>query len=117
MICLGEKQYTELEGLLKLLNIVLVDNNLSPQEKKNKLTEEFSIKMTPRFERGVKKMCNLSEGVEQRGIKKGIQKGREQMATDMAMDMLQDNKPMEEILKYSRLPLERIQELAEQIRK
>ena len=121
MICLGEKQYTELEGLLKLLNLVLVDNDLSPQEKKNKLTEEFSIKMTPRLERGVTKMCNLSEGVERRGIKKGmalgLAEGREQMATDMAMDMLQDDEPIEKILKYSRLPLKRIQELAEQIRK
>jgi hypothetical protein len=53
-------------------------------------------------------MCNLSEGVERRGIEKGmalgLAEGREQMATDM----LRDNKPMEEILKYSRLPLERI---------
>ena len=133
MICLGQKQYTELEGLLRLLNLVLVDNNLNRQEKKKKLAEEFSIKMTPRLERGVQEMCNLSEGVEQRGIEKGmalgiekgieqgieqglalgLAEGREQMATDMLMD----NKPMEEILKYSRLPLERIQELAEQIRK
>ena len=80
--------------------------------------------MTPRLERGVKKMCNLSEGVERRGIEKGMARGmelgltegREQMATDMALDMLRDDKPMEEVIKYTRLPLERIQELAEQIR-
>ena len=69
--------------------------------------------MTPRLERGVKEMCNLSEGVERRGIEKGIALGMEQVA----IAMLTDNKPMEEILKYSRLPLERIQELAEQVRK
>ena len=121
MICLGKKQYTELEGLLRLLNIVFVDNNLSQQEKTKKLSDEFSIKMTPRLERGVKEMCNLSEGVERRGIEKGIALGMEQgIARGMeqvAIAMLIDNKPMEEILKYSRLPLERIQELAEQVRK
>lgn len=116
MICLGQKQYTELEGLLRLLNLVLVDNHLSQQEKNSRLTEEFSIKMTPRLERGVREMCNLSEGVERRGIEKGLLMGREEMATGMALDMLRDNKPIEEILKYSRLPLERIQELAKQIK-
>lgn len=121
MICLGKKQYTELEGLLRLLNIVFVDNNLSQQEKTKKLSDEFSIKMTPKLERGVKEMCNLSEGVERRGIEKGIALGMEQgIARGMeqvAIAMLIDNKPMEEILKYSRLPLKRIQELAEQVRK
>ena len=135
MICLGKKQYTELEGLLRLLNIIFVDNNLTKRQKIRKLSNEFSIKMTPSLERGVKKMCNLSEGVERRGIEKGMARGlkqgmargleqgiargltegREQMATDMALDMLRDNKPMEEVIKYTRLPLERIQELAEQV--
>jgi flagellar biosynthesis/type III secretory pathway protein FliH len=112
-----------------------VDNNLTKRQKIRKLSNEFSIKMTPSLERGVKKMCNLSEGVERRGIEKGMARGlkqgmargleqgiargltegREQMATDMALDMLRDNKPMEEVIKYTRLPLERIQELAEQV--
>ena len=37
---------------------------------------------------------------------------RSQMAVDMAIAMLQDNEPVEKIAKYSRLSLERIQELA-----
>ena len=72
--------------------------------------------MTPRLERGVKKMCNLSEGVERRGIEKGMARGLTEGREQMATDMLIDNEPIEKILKYSRLPLERIQELAEQIR-
>ncbi len=111
MICLGEKQYTELEGLLKLLNLVLVDNNLSPQEKKKKLTEEFSIKMTPRLERGVKKMCNLSEGVERRGIKKGIITGREQMANETAIGMLKENLSVDMIARVTKLTVEQVVEI------
>ena len=36
------------------------------------IQEEFNIKMTQELEREVSEMCNLSEGVEQKGIAKGI---------------------------------------------
>ena len=39
------------------------------------IQEEFNIKMTQELEREVSEMCNLSEGVEQKGIAKGIAKG------------------------------------------
>ena len=39
------------------------------------IQEEFGIKMTQELEREVSEMCNLSEGVEQKGIAKGIAKG------------------------------------------
>ncbi|WP_037325420.1 hypothetical protein [Anaerovibrio sp. RM50] len=42
----------------------------------------------------------------------GREEGREEMAIDMARDMLRDNKPIEEIAKYTRLSKERIQKLA-----
>ncbi len=45
-----------------------------PEEKKV-LEEEFHIQMSQAFEEEVSRMCNLSEGVEQKGIQKGIQKG------------------------------------------
>jgi hypothetical protein len=37
------------------------------------------------------------------------------MAINMALDMLRDNKPVEEISKYTKLPPERIQELPNDI--
>ena len=49
-------------------------------------------------------MCEIMEQLQA--------EGRSQMAIDIAIDMLRDNKPLDEIAKYSRLPLERIQELA-----
>ena len=61
---------------------------------------------------GVITMCKIMEEIQDKGHKMGIEEGRSQMALDTAMDMLRDNKPIEEIVKYSHLPLERIQELA-----
>ncbi|WP_407399042.1 hypothetical protein [Anaerovibrio sp.] len=115
MICLGQKQYTELGGLLRLLNLVLVDNDLNQQEKKNKLAEEFSIKMTPRLERGVQEMCNLSEGVERRGIEKGIAlglaKGREQMANETVIELLKEKISIEMIARATKLTVEQVKEI------
>ena len=61
-------------GILKLLE-VLLSSERSTKEKKKILQEEFNIKMTQELEREVSGMCNLSEGVEQKGIEKGIARG------------------------------------------
>lgn len=45
------------------------------------------------------------------GREEGLQEGRAQMA----LDMLRDKKPIEEIIKYSRLTPEQVQELAQQL--
>ena len=58
--------------------------------------------------KGVNTMCEIMEQLQA----EGRAEGRSQMAIDIAIDMLRDNKPLDEIAKYSRLPLERIQELA-----
>lgn len=58
--------------------------------------------------KGVNTMCEIMEQLQA----EGRAEGRSQMAIDIAMDMLRDHKPIEEIVKYSRLPLERVQELA-----
>lgn len=41
----------------------------------------------------------------------GLAEGREQGRIETALDMLADNKPIEEIVKYSHLSMERILEL------
>jgi hypothetical protein len=40
-------------------------------------------------------------------------KGRDERNTEMALDMLADNKPIEEIVKYSHLSMEKVLELKE----
>ncbi len=38
------------------------------------------------------------------GLEKGLEQGRDNRNVEMALDMLADNKPIEEIVKYSHLP-------------
>ena len=42
--------------------------------------------------------------------------GIDEANTRMAREMLRDNEPMEKIVKYSHLPQERVEELAQQLR-
>lgn len=74
MICPGNSEDEKYTGILKLLD-VLLSSERRPQEKKKILEEDFSIKMTTALESEVSIMCNLSKGVEEKGIRKGIKEG------------------------------------------
>lgn len=74
MLCLGAKDDEEVSGILRLLE-VLLSSERNAEEKKEILQEEYGIEMTKKLDREVSEMCNLSKGVEARGIQKGIQRG------------------------------------------
>lgn len=73
MICLGKEEDSG-TNLLKLLN-VLLSTETGSQDKCQILEKDFHIKMTQTLESEVSLMCNLSKGVEEKGIEKGIQEG------------------------------------------
>lgn len=115
MICLGRKKYNELTGLLSMLNLVLKDNYLSAAEKREKLSREFNVEITPELEKGVDEMCNLSAGIEKQGIEKGRNEERQlalQETEERAKDMIRDHMDLSLVEKYTHLPLLRIKELA-----
>ena len=74
MICLGDSDDENASGILKLLE-VLLSSDREVKEKKEILQNDFSIEMTKTLEREVSTMCNLSKGVEEKGIQKGIEQG------------------------------------------
>lgn len=50
----------------------MLSSDREVKEKKEILQNDFSIEMTKTLEREVSIMCNLSKGVEEKGIEKGI---------------------------------------------
>ncbi len=74
IICLGNPCRDRYYGILKLLE-VLLSSEREPEEKKQILKEDFNIKMTSELESEVALMCNLSKGIEEKGIKLGISQG------------------------------------------
>ena len=76
MICLGHAGDDNYTGILKLLD-VLLSSDKEAEEKKKILQEDFDIAMTKTLESEVSAMCNLSKGVEERGIAIGLERGME----------------------------------------
>ncbi|TGY86958.1 hypothetical protein E5329_27615 [Petralouisia muris] len=74
MVCLGNAGDDKYTGILKLLD-VLLSSERKPDEKKRILQDDFNIKMTRELESEVLLMCNLSKGIEEKGIKEGIKEG------------------------------------------
>ena len=60
-------------------------------------------------------MCNLSEGIEERGIEKGIkqgiEKGMAESRMETAIELMKEKFPMEKISWITRLSMEKLQEL------
>ena len=103
LVCLGKKRYTELHGLLKMLNMVLLDD-VKVEDKLQTLSQEFGIEVTPHLEKGVAKMCNLSEGIEKRGFNKG--------KVETILEMLKDNLALPKIVLYTKMPIDVIRKIA-----
>ena len=76
MVCLNTKKETE-DQFLGMLQ-TLFNTELAEKEKKERLEQEYEIQMENGFGKELSLMCNLSDTVEERGIKKGIEKGIEQ---------------------------------------
>ena len=74
LVCLGNEGDDKYTGILRLLE-VLLSSERKPDEKKRILQDDFNIKMTRELESEVLLMCNLSKGIEERGIKEGIKEG------------------------------------------
>ena len=74
MLCLGGPEGGNYEGVLRMLD-VLLSNETSEAEKRKILQEDYGIQMTQTMEQEVSVMCNLSKGVEEKGMAKGIAKG------------------------------------------
>ena len=62
--------------------------------------------------KGVNAMCKIMQDLQDESHNSGLDEAR----TNTALKMLHDNKPMEEIIRYSDLPQERIEALAQQLR-
>ncbi|KHM52518.1 hypothetical protein NZ47_04345 [Anaerovibrio lipolyticus] len=56
-------------------------------------------------------MCNLSEGVERRGIKKGIETGRSAEKVETAIGMLKENLSVDMIARVTKLTVEQVVEI------
>ena len=71
LIRLGEKESEKEHALIGMLSILL-SKKIKPKEKEEILEEQFGIKATIKMKERMNTMCNLSDLVEEDGIRKGM---------------------------------------------
>lgn len=89
MICLGDS-FDSNNQLISMLNTILSEK-ISATEKESILATEYGIRMKTDEDGGVNLMCNLSDRIEQIGIKKGIEQGIEQGTLKTLFELYHDN--------------------------
>lgn len=92
MICLSEEGISEQEDVLgqkdaltqegnrsgvKLLGLLstVLSGNLTPEEKEDILENDYGIATSAELKEDMRLMCNLSDLIEERGMKQGIEQG------------------------------------------
>lgn len=76
--CLDSKiNNNTIESKLHYFLGILFSNNLSGKEKVKLLDEEINIQINDEIREELDIMCNLSYGIEERGIERGIERGME----------------------------------------
>lgn len=121
-ICLGGEGLENYNGILKLLDVLLSDSK-KPEEKKKVLKEEYAIAMTKELEEEVNIMCNLGQGVLEKGMEKGIEKGIEkgmekgmkEKTQDIVKNMLEMDMDIATIMKATRLTREEVEAIRDRI--
>lgn len=84
-------------GLLEFLNIVFV-SNLEAEKKKKILMKDYGIEMTQTLDEEVERMCNLSQGILEKGILKGKKEGDiARLAKDVKALIIKKNMSLDEV--------------------
>ena len=85
----AEAEDEESAGILRLLS-VLLSSEIAESEKKRILRDDYAIPITETMERSLTEMCNLSQGVEEKGIAKGLARGRAEGRTETSLSLIRN---------------------------
>ena len=110
MIYLGKATDKSSSPVLNLLNRLLCEK-LHAQDKLEMLEKEYGIPRTQKIEEELTHMCNLSQGVWERGIERGRVQGIEYSKREIAKRLITRNSPIDDIVDLTGLSLEIIKEL------
>ena len=105
---LGDASQSSGVEILDLLN-TLFSPSISPEDKKQKLNDQFGIAMSTEFDNEVNKMCNLSRAIEEQAMRQG----EENRNLFVARMMIEDHEPLDKIIRYTGYAVDRIREIAQ----
>lgn len=75
IVGLSDEEDEDKQGLLRMLDVLLTSSK-TVGEKREILKSDFDIEMTDEMNEEVSIMCNLSQGILEKGLKQGRAEGR-----------------------------------------
>lgn len=108
---LSEKALKATNSDLHYMLGTIFSNDLSPDDKVRLLSEREDMPAGYQFRKELDTMCDLSYGIEERGIEQGIEQGR----LSLIQNMLLQHMSAEDIKKYSGATDEEIQKAEEML--
>ena len=73
--------------MLSMLQVIFQETSKSAKEKSEILRKKFDIEVTSEMEEELITMCNLSEGIYERGMAQGMAKGAESKTKEVIMNL------------------------------
>ena len=113
MVYIGDDRKHIRNKFLRMLYDLFKDDETAGVKKKN-LKQKYQIIWTPKAEKEVDTMCNLSIGVYHRGIDKGFGLGVEEQKKTMIIEMLLQKINLDVIATVSKCTKEYIEQLAKE---
>ena len=80
----------------------LFSNELGKKERLIKLENEFDISIDNDLKEEVEEMCNLGQGILERGEARGRQEGRQKAREEMAIEMYKEGMSIKIIAKITK---------------
>lgn len=119
----AEAKQREMESDLHRMLAIIFSDTLNGEEKVYLLQEELQILVDEEVREELDEMCNLSYGIEERGIargikqgiEKGIEKGKAEAVQEMICKMLIDHMPVDKIKLYADVDDQAIARIEEQL--
>ncbi len=97
-------------SLHRLLGTLLTDTP-TLKEKFDIINNEYRIKLTDDLTEEMESMCNLGEGIEERGIAKGLKQGIEQGTRDIIINMYDNQFTIEQISVVTKKTADEVKEI------
>ena len=117
MIYLGDAESEQNSNILKMLN-KLFSEEVGAIEKVQFLSDEYRISATENLEKGVQEMCNLSQGIKEKGRAEGKVEGIEQGLMTAVINIMNNLKlSIEEAMAVAGVPASEHERYATSIRK
>ena len=102
--------------ILKLLSVLLT-TEMKPDEKKEILERDFAIPMTVEMKKEADTMCTYGQAILEEGIAIGEGRGSEKKQRQLLLNFLSSGMSVEQVAAGSKVPVEYVRKLAEEIRK